>query len=52
MRLPTATDAASLPMNVLFPEAYRASCRMIVRDLSFFGTSLVVMVSGLAYFFG
>lgn len=52
MSLPFAPDPKNIPMNVLFPEAYRASCRMIVRDFTMFGLSMVGMVIGLAAFFG
>lgn len=51
MALPFAPDARALPMNVLFPDAYRASARMIVRDFAAFGTAMVIGVCGLALFF-
>lgn len=52
MALPFANAPASLPMNVLFPEAYRAACRMIVRDFAFFGCMIVGGVVTLAFLYG
>lgn len=37
-------DPKTIPMNILFPEQYEASKRMIVRDFAFFGTCIVASV--------
>lgn len=44
-------DPHKTPLNVLFPDEYRASCRMIARDLALFGawiSGFVVMVAWIA----
>jgi len=51
MSLPFAPDPSALPMNVLFPEQYRETRRMIVRDFAILGTMLVVTVVGFCYLF-
>lgn len=43
-------DPSALPANVLFPEEYKESARMIVRDFAFFGAALVVALVGSAVF--
>lgn len=51
MALFGSANPEHVPANVLFPEHYKASCRMIARDFALFGTGIVVTVVGLAYFF-
>lgn len=41
MASPVAPDPATLPLHVLFPDEYRASARMIVRDFALLGGALV-----------
>lgn len=50
--LPAAVRPETLPMNVLFPEAFEASKRMIVRDFAFFGATIVLSVTFLAWALG
>ena len=46
-----AANPHALSMDVLFPEAYKASARQTARDLAMFATAITVMVVGLAAFF-
>lgn len=41
MSLGTLAAPENLPDHVLFPEAYEASRRMIIRDFAWFGTVIV-----------
>lgn len=50
MPLPSA-DPASLPLNVLFPEEYARSSRMIVQDFALLGGGMVALVVGAAFLF-
>jgi hypothetical protein len=45
-------NAHNLPMNVLFPEAYAASKRMITRDFVVIGAWIVGFVVALAWIAG
>lgn len=51
MASPFAPNPENLPLHVLFPAEYRASCKMIVKDFAFYGVALVGLVCGAAYFF-
>lgn len=44
MAFPALVPADQMPMNVLFPERYEASKRMIVRDFAFLGGTIVLGV--------
>ena len=46
-----AANPESLSMNVLFPEAYRASCRTTVRDFAFFAVAITTTLVVLAALF-
>jgi hypothetical protein len=51
MALPFAPDAASLSMNVLFPEAYKASARRTAIDLAGFAIAITTTLVVLALLF-
>ena len=51
MASPVAPAPENVPLHLLFPAEYRASCRMIVRDFAAYGVALVAMVTGVAFFF-
>lgn len=46
MASPFAADPYRVPLNVLFPEQYEASKRMIVRDFALLGALIVASVVG------
>ena len=52
MSLPFARDPETVPMNVLFPEAYAQSKRMIVRDFLTYGFAIVSFVVALNLLYG
>lgn len=39
---------SDLPLHVLFPEDYRKSAKMIVKDFAFFGGTMTLAIIGLA----
>ena len=43
-----SANPAALPMNVLFPEAYKRSARTTARDLALFAIMITVSIVGLA----
>lgn len=49
MASPFAADPASMPLNVLFPEQYEASKRMIAHDFVLLGALIVACVVGSAF---
>jgi hypothetical protein len=46
-----AANPETLSMNVLFPEAYKASARRAAIDLAAFAVAITGMLVGLALFF-
>ena len=44
MASPFVPDPHSMPLNVLFPEQYEASKRMIVHDFALLGAMIVATV--------
>ena len=48
MALPLIPNPETVPLHIMFPEQYRESRRMIVRDFAFFGAAIVVGVVALA----
>lgn len=48
---PVRARPEDVPLDVLFPEDYRHSARMIVRDFAFFGGFIVAAIAGCAFFF-
>lgn len=46
-----APNPENVPLHLLFPAEYRATCKMIVKDFSLIGAMLVVSVVALAAFF-
>lgn len=46
MASPFAADPHRVPLNVLFPEHYEASKRMIVHDFALLGALIVASVVG------
>lgn len=52
MALPFAPNAETMPLNVLFPEAYESTKRMIVYDFLTYGALIVAGVVGFVYLHG
>ena len=52
MSLLAPRNPENVPLNVLFPEQYAASARMVARDFAFFGLAIVTSVVGLVAVFG
>ena len=46
-----AANPETLSLNVLFPEAYKASCRTTARDLALFAAGITGTLVVLAAFF-
>ena len=51
MASPFAPNPESVPLHLLFPAEYRATCKMIVKDFALIGTMMVAGVVALAAFF-
>jgi hypothetical protein len=52
MASPLVPNPASLPLNVLFPEEYRASKRHIVRDFFVYSSAIVLFVVSVVAIYG
>lgn len=51
MASPFAPNPENVPLHLLFPAEYRATCKMIVKDFALIGSFMVLGVVGLAFFF-
>lgn len=49
MASPFVADPTRVPLNVLFPEQYEASKRMIAQDFLLIGATIVAGIVGVAF---